>query len=495
MLSEDFDRKLRDAADHHHPAYDEKAWEKMRKLLDKHLPEKDDRRRRGFFFLLLFLLLGGGAAWILMGLPFAKKQEQAAAVSTTRPGDDRTSSNEINSSTNIVPDNPGESGTGKKAEPGTTAEDGTAAKQSEVTGTASGQAISKTDVSSLVKNTGGEQPVNTSLPGTRNRFIKQGLQKGNPAPATSQPTSNHSRKAINKQSNTVTPPAVDNHNEALTPVSGITAIEIPAVTRKERDEPVVTGKTRSAISGEEQNEHKAPVEKKDDAKTEDQPVEVKTSGKQPIKLGKKKSSLFFSVSGGPDVSYTGQDKMGRLKIFGGVGIGYNFRDKFFIRTGFYTARKMYTSTPGEYHAPAEFYTYYPNLQKVEADCKVYEIPVSLGYNFKGNDRHKFFIAAGLSTYLMKRETYNYYYKNYTTGPVVNRERTLYNMNDHYFSVINFSAGYQQKIGRRFSVIAEPYFKAPVGGIGFAKVNLISTGIQFSITASPFEKRVKKPGNK
>ena len=51
---------IRDAAENHHPAYNDKAWDKMEKLLDKHLPEEKDRKRP-LFFLLLFLLLGGAA--------------------------------------------------------------------------------------------------------------------------------------------------------------------------------------------------------------------------------------------------------------------------------------------------------------------------------------------------------------------------------------------------------------------------------------------------
>ena len=54
MQSEDFDKKIKEAAEHHHPAYDEKAWDKMEKKLDKHMPTEKDDRRRVFFFLLLF---------------------------------------------------------------------------------------------------------------------------------------------------------------------------------------------------------------------------------------------------------------------------------------------------------------------------------------------------------------------------------------------------------------------------------------------------------
>jgi len=59
MQFEEFDKKMREAADHHHPNYDEKAWVKMEKLLDKHLPVEEDRRRFLFLIILLFLGLGG----------------------------------------------------------------------------------------------------------------------------------------------------------------------------------------------------------------------------------------------------------------------------------------------------------------------------------------------------------------------------------------------------------------------------------------------------
>src|SRR5688572_744288 len=55
MWSDDIHKKMDDAGESHYPAYDEKAWEKMSSLLDKHLPEKKKKRR--FIFLLLPLVL------------------------------------------------------------------------------------------------------------------------------------------------------------------------------------------------------------------------------------------------------------------------------------------------------------------------------------------------------------------------------------------------------------------------------------------------------
>src|ERR1700741_4582486 len=71
MQFEDLDKKIKEAADQHHPAYDEKAWRKMEKLLNQHLPlQKDDRRR--ILFLLLFLLVGVGG-FLMISQPWNKK--------------------------------------------------------------------------------------------------------------------------------------------------------------------------------------------------------------------------------------------------------------------------------------------------------------------------------------------------------------------------------------------------------------------------------------
>ena len=42
--------RIKEAAEQHHPAYDENAWQKMEKLLNQHLPQRKDDRRKVFFF-------------------------------------------------------------------------------------------------------------------------------------------------------------------------------------------------------------------------------------------------------------------------------------------------------------------------------------------------------------------------------------------------------------------------------------------------------------
>src|SRR5262245_56189848 len=76
MRSEHIDKRVQEAAEKHHPAYDERAWQKMEKLLDEHLPVKEDDRRRVFLLLFLFLLIGGGSV-LLISKPWNKNQDIA----------------------------------------------------------------------------------------------------------------------------------------------------------------------------------------------------------------------------------------------------------------------------------------------------------------------------------------------------------------------------------------------------------------------------------
>ena len=49
-----------------------------------------------------------------------------------------------------------------------------------------------------------------------------------------------------------------------------------------------------------------------------------------------------------------------------------------------------------------------------------------------------------------------------------------------FSQLNLSAGYERALSRRLSWQVEPFVKAPLKGVGFYKINLLSTGAFFSL---------------
>lgn len=204
-----------------------------------------------------------------------------------------------------------------------------------------------------------------------------------------------------------------------------------------------------------------------------------------IAKNKFKGYIAFNLSAGPDVSAADLDEIGKTNIFFGAGITYQFHKNWNIRTGFYAVRKIYEADPSNYHPPASFWNNYPNLEDIDANCKVYEIPLIIDYKFGNSKSHNWFTSAGFSSYLMKKEVYDYGTKT-VTGQNQYSRFTIRNQNNHFLSSLRLSAGYEKKINRKFFVSTEPYFNLPISGVGYGKVKLKSAGILFTLGVIPFK---------
>jgi len=189
------------------------------------------------------------------------------------------------------------------------------------------------------------------------------------------------------------------------------------------------------------------------------------------------------LSLGPDVSGVKLRNTGKVTLTYGGLVSYSINDKFTLRSGFYVANKIYSADKDEYYASSGS-TWNTYLQSVDAKCKVYEIPLTVSYNFSKTKNHNLFASAGLSSYFMKRESYIYYYKN-SADSTYNWPWSVQNKNKHYFSVLNISAGYEYSVNKRISVTGEPYLKLPLSGIGAGKIKLNSAGVIFTVAIKPF----------
>jgi len=431
MQSDFFDKKVREAADHHHPAYHEDAWKKMRKLLDEHMPEEDDRRKRYFFLIPLFLLLGGGV-WLISSQPWRTKATPAATTETVKDIPP-VATKPVGPSKEQPPSSTGENGENKTQEPNSNPDE------------------------SVVNGTTAPSVANSPSPGDPKRR--------NMRPAVITKVS----KALVKQDEA----DEENKRPAREP-EPLTAIE-PAHT----NEPV-----EKMVTEKKEEVRPEDVTNKPEQKEESKDSKQKKPGRKPMSLA---SRFFFFGSAGPDISFTSTSEMGQTRMVLGAGAGFKLNDRLAIRSGFFSARKVYSAKPEDYDPPPQFWNYYPNMQKIDADCKVYEVPLLLSYQFGKGSSPSWFATAGISSYFMKKEKYTYYYKPTPTSAIYKRDYTINNRFEHHFSVVTLSAGYQRSLGKRVTIMAEPYFKLPVTGIGFGKVKLNSGGVLFSIGVRPFGK--------
>lgn len=477
MQSDDFDKKIKEAADQHHPPYDERAWSGMKKLLDKHLPEKEDRKRR-FIFLLLFPLLLAGTGWFLVNRFGGNNSNKTVAVNTQQGAVNNTNSNNNPASAERIPEPGNERTYSDSSDPGTLSENTVTTNRSTAT-TSSVQPQPGNEQYNIAGLDKGPEVIMTAAGGQKKQKGKKAVTAVAENDVLQKDPLPHKKEKDPVQ---VTPALPANNNVADVDRNKVT----PGLLADRKEDAPVT-KQEDIVNSK-------PVDTKP-VQGSNQPEEKKKeeSTAQQKRKSNRKSNFFFSVSGGPDVSFTGKDKMGQMKLVGGAGIGYTFKERFTLRTGVYSGRKIYTASPDEYHGSQAFYAYYPNLQKVEADCKVTEWPILLSYNIGAskNKRSNWFVSAGISSLFMKRETYDYYYKYNPSGPTLNKSYTFWNENKHFFSLMTLSAGYQHKLTRSISLTAEPYFKLPLKGVGAGKVKLNSAGVSFTLSVNPFNKPPKK----
>lgn len=180
----------------------------------------------------------------------------------------------------------------------------------------------------------------------------------------------------------------------------------------------------------------------------------------------------IGLVGGSDWSMVEGSPGGRLGYEAGVLLQYRFARRWSVESGLLVADKIYAARPADYHSPVT----YIGLFNVNAKCRVFDIPVNIRYDLLQRGSHQVFVSAGLSSYWMQEEQYEYQYT--TAGAPQKSNRTLFNQNRHILSIANVSAGYEHS-WNNFSFQVNPYMKLPLTGIGFGRVRLLSTGIQFS----------------
>jgi len=441
MQSENFDKKLKDSLSQRPPGNDKPEWEKMEVLLDKHLPVEKKDRRRIFFILFSFLLLGGGAFLIWQNNSGNKNEitsidsKKQNTVAKEKTNQTRTNTDK-NSSTPIDPENN----------------------------------QTKTDRSVEIPNTSSIDP----LPG------QEIETDASIAKVSKNKNANNTVVAKREPSEQTADELVKNTEPERSLIESLTKSE-KEPTSTEKKEPLKESEVeKKATENKVKEEGEAPKE------TKPLVAEKANSNKQ-----KNKSSFannfFVTVSAGPDFSAVGGNA-GELRMAYGAGIGYQISKKFSVRTGFYAARKVYSADPEDYHPPTNFWSYYPNLENIDANCKVHEIPVTVDYKISSNKKESWFVSAGLSSLLMKEETYEYYFKPNYSPNYITHSRTIHNQNKHYFSVLNLSGGYTRVLNKNISLQAEPYLKIALDGVGYGKVKLNSGGVLFSEIIKPFAKK-------
>jgi len=193
----------------------------------------------------------------------------------------------------------------------------------------------------------------------------------------------------------------------------------------------------------------------------------------------------------PDLNVVGSNPLGSPGPMAGVNIEYAIARRLSITTGVSHSIKKYGASGSEYTLPDEPWAEPENLDFVDASCNVIDIPLNLRYYFTLKERTRWYGSAGISSYLMLREDYDYDYSASYSNPGNWESWGVRNENQHYAGILNLSVGYEQRIGSRMGIGVEPYVKVPLARVGAGKVRLVSLGTLINIRYNLGKKKTNK----
>ncbi len=206
----------------------------------------------------------------------------------------------------------------------------------------------------------------------------------------------------------------------------------------------------------------------------------KTTSKQKNKTGNytREAFAYTSLTGNADISFINFQKAS-LPGFGiGVTGGYHFKSGISIETGVLYDKKNYF-TKGEYfHKDELWYLQSVDLLSADGNCYMWEIPLNIKYDFNAQKKHNWFVTAGVSSYIMNKEHYNFKYEK--NGMVNEKSYNIYHSSQNWFSILNVGGGINIKTSNKYFLQAQPYYKIPLNGIGKGSLSLNSAGINLSL---------------
>lgn len=456
------EEKIKQAAENSQPAFDEKAWQAMEAKLDK----GEKKRRPLVWWLVLPLLIAAGWGGYKLLKPAEKNNIAAVA---DRNGKKETGTNE-NNNTVIKQGDESAAATGKnkKSDVAVVNND-----QNKTTTLATGNP----DANRL---NSGDNKIAARNNGTKDKLHPpHKIRDGNKGRINSKITgADAGDVAVNQNNNDDS-----KNNTVITDVNTTNNHPGDIVNNVKDNNPVVNDDDKLVQQKLADNK---TVQPKQDGK------KVEPAKKEEVKPEKKKEEKNKKVSKGFYVQATIGTDAGSTKLFSynnssitpkyGIGVGYQFSNRFSIQTGFYASNKKYVAGKDDYKAKPD--PYWDYLTGVKAACLIYEIPLTVKVDLLRKPSFNLYGTVGSSYYIMQKEDYDYNYFYYDEQHTYAYQ---YTGNKHFFSTLNFSFGIEKRLSNKFSLLAEPSFGVPLKGVGDGKVKLYSSALQVGIKYWPFNK--------
>lgn len=221
--------------------------------------------------------------------------------------------------------------------------------------------------------------------------------------------------------------------------------------------------------------------------TIDRPMVAPASGEQaaqvPVVNRDRTTGLSLRAMVSPDLSSVGLTNFSRPGTNVGLMLEYQFH-RWHVQAGVLRSVKVYQANESAYeYSAVRQWPVVPS--SIDGRCNMLDIPINLRYDVALVPRQRalppsrWFVSAGATTYYMLREDYTYKYDNPADPKIKYRDWTT-ETGRYGFSQLNLSAGYERAVTQRLFWQVEPFLKVPLKGVGYYKINLLSTGAFFSL---------------
>ena len=458
LNDKDLDRVSREAADQYDVGQSTSGWDALESRLNKEMPQDDRDRKRLLFFLLFMILLTGGGLTMILKNDWSSSNSNEIAEKSSTIENHVPSSTEKNGQQPVIADPSSD----QASSSATKAPNSSVKKLNDIEKPSSPKS-ENTSIDTKKPVTAGSNDRINNIQQQQNSYLQPKISK---RPQSIRPKENLpviSNRKIPAESN---PDLINNPFD-------LTSTNQSNQTGKELKPSLPASLEMEKVSFAAINKHIPVKPVGAEVKEEIVPKGKKTNSD----LARKTNRGFeLGVLAGGDLSNVKFSSAGRAGVNLGLTIGYRFSNRWSVNTGVIYTKKNYTALEKDFTKKGTIVNY--KIEDIEGNCSMLDIPLNVRYDFGMKNKRSYFASAGLSTYLMDREYYEYYIYYGSTRRW--RDWETKDNSNYLFSIVNLSAGMERQIGKRFSLQAEPYLKLPLKGLGQGELRLNSYGINLSL---------------
>lgn len=501
LSDKDLDRLSREAAEQCDVDQSPSGWEALESRLDKELPVEQDKRRRRFLWIFfLFLLLSGSSlVWLL-----ADQKDNNADGSQPKTAETFTGTDISNADKNNKPSEGDNDNIKKESDPVSVKDPERSAANKQAPPVT--EDVPKN--STAVELTKEDEPISSVATKKENKPAANAI--------TAKPfTGTRSDKTISSpiKANTKNPRitadrviAKSNPNKQISskpgkkPTVEERGISIPVPSRADElagsDKVDQTDTSAKLVKEKNSDETATKIanatslndRKSDTAATTPLSVAREEAKQKAHKKEKQERPWAFGLVTGVDWSRINGTGDRRAGYNYGATVSYNLGKRWSVNTGFIITQKNYSALAKDFTPPKHYWTYYVDLKSLEGNCNMWDIPLNVRYNLSIKPSNTWFVNAGVTSYIMRKQAYTYDYL-YNGVPTTSNWKTSSQQND-WFKIINLSLGYERLLNKSWSLQAEPFMKLPLSGVGFGQLDMASYGLLVGLRYKPLFNRAK-----